>query len=269
MRSTSRSGASTSCSPCPFSEARPRRRFGQLVPALRAILPLLAVLVWPAPTRAKGANDPAAERTPLVALAAPEVLAALGPFRPDPGAWVEYAIRSKGRPDARVRISILDASLPDGRYWLELASATASGVAAATRLLVHGDPAQPGAIERLLVYVAGQPPFELPLDELPPSQEPRRKGRSRVTRLVEARVRVPAGSFLTDRLRIVTRGAATQVWRSSEVPLWGLVRSRGAGCETELRGFSRSGAHSMFPNGADGDPSSGPSSAPPAVGRAP
>jgi hypothetical protein len=222
------------------------------------------VLVWSAPTTAKGGSGPAraaepaqaAERTPFLALAAPEVLAALGPFRPDPGAWVEYAIRSKGRPDARVRISILDPGLPGGRYWLELASATASGVAAATRLLVHGDPARPGAIERLLVYVAGQPPFELPLEEAPPSPEPHRKERSRVTTLAGARVRVRAGSFLTDRLRIVTRGAATQVWRSSEVPLWGLVRSRGAGGEAELRGFSRSGAHSVFPNGADGDSAS-------------
>lgn len=251
----------------------------QISPPLRVVVPLLAILVWPAPIQAKGGRDPAPAAepaqaggaAPFLALAAPEVLAALGPFRPDPGAWVEYDIRSKGRPDARMRVSILDAGLPSGRYWVELASATAAGVAAAIRLLVHGDPARPGAIERLLVYVAGQPPFELPLDEASPPPEVGRRGGTRVTALPEARVRVLAGSFLTDRLRIVSRGAATRVWRSRDVPLWGLVRSRGKDAEAELRGFSRSGAHSVFPTGADATSASAPqvSSPAPAVGGAP
>src|SRR5258708_2008926 len=278
MRSTSRSAASTSCSRCPFSEDRPRQGSLQVARARPAIVVLLAALIWPAPTQAKGARGsaPAAEpaqaagRTPFLALAAPEVLAALGPFRPAPGAWVEYAVRSKARPDARARISILAPGLPGERYWVELASATASGLAAATGLLVHGDPARPGAIERLLVYVAGQPPFELPLDSVPPPPEAGPEGHARVTALPAARVRVPAGSFLTDRLRIVARGAATQVWRSSEVPLLGLGRSRGPGGEAELRGSSREGAHSVFPAGADTDSAAAPQVASPssAAGRA-
>ena len=207
----------------------------------------------------RAAEDSEDDQDSMSALASPEALAALGPFSPERGAWAEYMIRGPGAPDERLRISVLPQVLPDGRYWLELDSATAAGLAAATRILVHGDFSKKGAIERIVVYIAGQAAFELPLDEAHEAldaEAPRVSPgpRAKVTVLAPAQVKVPAGLFKADRFRISARGATTEIWRAREVPLWGLVRSANPGSVAELLKFSHSGAHSLVPLQAGDDP---------------
>jgi hypothetical protein len=244
------------------------------------------------PRAAKQGPEASEERAAGEAIFSPfasaEVIAALGPFVPEVGAWVEYRVRpnkrTRPKPDAgpgtatppavapaaeaatapvrgagvqaRVRLSVLPEAQAGGRYWLELASATSAGLAVATRMLVHGDPTAPRSIERIIVFVAGQAAFELPVQEAAgpidaspiPSQP-----HARVLALGPGRVRVPAGSFLADRLRVVAGDGTTLLHRVAAVPLWGLVRAVGPLSTVELLGFSHQGAHSLVPAQAGDD----------------
>ena len=149
-------------------------------------------------------------------LADPELAAALGRIKPASGAWVEYLIRSPGEGDARVRVSAF-AGGSEGGYWLELATASGSGIAGAVRLLVHGDDVWGGGIERMYVMLAGQQPLEIPLERLA-SALPAPRPALRVHRIGSARVRVTAGTFAAE----VSRVADTTVWRGDRVAALGI-----------------------------------------------
>ena len=199
---------------------------------------MLLALVLAAATQAAPAQLP---QSPL--FADPDLAAALGSIEPRPGAWAEYLVRAKGRGDLRVRATALDAG-ESGRYWLELATAGENGMASAARLLLRGKSSSPKDIERMYVMIAGQPPIEVPLDQLQlPDARP--QGEARVKRLGSRRVRVAAGEFAAELLLV----SDTRVWRAAKVPLWGLVKARSARQSVELVGFGESGGHSLFPPG--------------------
>ena len=180
-----------------------------------------------------------------------EMLQAAGPFQAHPGEWVEYSIRLKGEPEARVRLSIL-APPPEaaaGRYWLEAAAVGAQALPSVVKMLVHGDPLEPRNVERLLLYVANQAPIELPVDDA--KDELNAGGKrptSKVHKLPAAQVTVPAGTFHARGLRFGGKTGATRLWLApDEVPLWGLVRSVSALRTVELLLFGKTGAHSVLP----------------------
>jgi hypothetical protein len=182
----------------------------------------------------------------LILLAAPpSVLSALGELKPTPGAWAEYAVKSK-KSQLRVRVSVLPDEAPPGRYWLELDLTPGRDAPQSVRLLVHGDPADPRNLERVELYRPGQAPIELPVErlELPKPGKPRpaRAGR-------EERVQVPAGSFKAQRLD----AGNVRLWRSPAVPLWGLVKSQSPGETVELLRSDFAGAHTLFPNPPQGN----------------
>jgi hypothetical protein len=170
---------------------------------------------------------------------------ALGPPKAEPGAWAEYAVRTRGEPDVRVRISILPPLLADGRYWLEADSVGSEGMPYAVKLRAKQDPADPRNVDKLYLYVAGQAPIEAPLDQLPPAAPPTRK-MGKVVRGAPERVQVKAGVFeKAEPLRV----GEVRIWRSSSVPIWGLVKSQSRRQTVELMAFGRTGAHSTFPPG--------------------
>ena len=175
-------------------------------------------------------------------LADPALAAALGRADLRPGAWAEYLVRSKIEDEARVRITAL-AGESEGRCWVEIAAASASGVAGAVRLLLRGGDVS--GIERMQVLLAGQQALEVPLERLarsrshPPSPEVRRLG--------NARVKVAAGVFETE----VQQVQGTRVWRAASVPLWGLVKARSGQRTVELLASGVSGGRSVFPAGWD------------------
>jgi hypothetical protein len=199
---------------------------------------VLLALVLAAATQGKPAQLP---RSPL--FADPDLAVALGKIEPRPGAWAEYLVRAKGNGGLRVRATALDAG-ESGRYWLELATAGEIGMASAARVLLRGRSSSPRDIERMYVMIAGQQPIEVPLDQIQlPEAGPRAK--ARVKRLGSGRVRVAAGEFAAELLRV----SGTRVWRAANVPLWGLVKARSARQSVELVAFGESGGHSLFPPG--------------------
>jgi hypothetical protein len=78
-------------------------------------------------------------------------------------------------------------------------------------------------------------------------QAPPRSSGARISRGAERIVSTRAGRFKTAELRIVARGQTTRVWRSDDVPLWGLIRAKGPEETLDLVAFSREGARSAVP----------------------
>ncbi len=171
--------------------------------------------------------------------AAGELLPALGPLRGAPGAWVEYLVRSRAGAESRIRVTLL-AGAPEGQSWLEIVTADAEGIAASIRLLVSAD--RPTRVERMFVMLAGQQPVEVPLGRagtaLPAPAE---------KRLGTRRVNVPAGTFVAEVVDL----AASRIWRSEEVPVWGVVQARLRGRTLELLASGRGAGRSVFPPGWD------------------
>lgn len=173
--------------------------------------------------------------------------AALGPPRTEVGSWADYAVRTKGARDVRLRISVVPPALPEGRYWLEVVTIASDGAATAVKLRTRGDPSDPRNIDRLYLQVSGQAPIDVPLDQLPERKPlPRRRGK--VTHGAPARVQVRAGTF--DRAEPL-RAGPVRVWRAASVPLWGLIKAQTPRQSVELLGSGTTGAHSTFPEGFD------------------
>jgi len=70
-----------------------------------------------APEAVREARTPGSPdaRLPVFAIGSPELVAVLGPLKPEVGAWAEYLVRSRGEEDVRVRLSLLPPALEDGR----------------------------------------------------------------------------------------------------------------------------------------------------------
>jgi len=186
----------------------------------------------------------AAAPTPL--FADPRLGEAMGRIDPRPGASAEYLVRAPGHDDLRVRATVL-ADAADGRHWLELITASAGGIVSASRLLVRADAPLPQGVERMYLMLAGQQPVEVPLDRIKLPEVPQARARPSSARVGTERVRVPAGTFTAEAMRI----AGARVWRAASVPLWGLVKARSSRQSVELVAFSMSGGHSVFPPGWD------------------
>lgn len=194
----------------------------------------------------------------------PEVMGALGRLVPTPGAWVEYGVREGGSEESRVRLSVLAPLLPEGRYWLEFVLASTAAIPVAARLLLKGDPFDPANIERLLIYVAGQAPLELPVDQAtdaiaaqakdddgspaPPTHKRPGATPAKVQKLGLQTITVRGGTFMTDKLRITDLRThdSTLVWKSAALPLLPLVRAEAKTRTIELLSYGFTGAHSLI-----------------------
>ena len=178
--------------------------------------------------------------------AAPDVLAVLGPPKPLVGAWAEYAVRTRGHEDARIKLSILAPALPGGRYWLELDLASETAAPTAVRLLVHGSPARAQDIERATLFMPGQAALEVPLDEVQEqlaAEEGAKPSGAALHKRKPQSIRTAAGAFPDAEVLDV---AGTRIWRSAKVPLWGLVQSKSRSQTVELIGYASAGAHTLI-----------------------
>jgi hypothetical protein len=191
---------------------------------------------------------------PLFALDSPDLVEALGTLRIEVGAWAEYLLRA-GKRTARMRFSLLPPRVEGDRAWLEVATFSDAGLPFAVRVLLKPGPVIPANVERAILYVMGQAPLELPLADLQerlPASPPSASG-ARIARRSTRTLSTPAGRFKVSELRIASRGETTRVFRSADVPLWGLVRAEGPREVIELVGFSHEGARSAIPDPAQGN----------------
>ena len=190
---------------------------------------------------------------PLFALDSPDLVAALGPLRVEVGAWAEYLVTSP-RGTARMRFSLLPPKVEGDRHWLEVAAFGNVGLPFAVRVLLKSGPVVPANVERAIVYVTGQAPLEIPLQDVEERlrRDTARPSGARTVRGAERTIATSAGRFKASEVRITARGQTTRVWRSPEVPLWGLVRAEGPRETIELASFSHEGARSAIPEPGQG-----------------
>lgn len=168
---------------------------------------------------------------------------ALGHFDARPGAWVEYAVLPKKGPQTRLRIGVLAPALPDGRYWLEIQSQQPGALPVAMKMLLHGEPGLRENLEKIYLLVEGLAPMELPLDELPAEEKPPEGPAPKVAPRGPQELKLAIGTFRCEELRVKD----ARVFRSGQVPLWGLVREVDSAQRIELVGYGSTGAASVFP----------------------
>jgi hypothetical protein len=165
-----------------------------------------------------------------------------GRFDAQPGAWVEYLVHGDGSAPLRVRVSVL--SKDGDKAVIEIDTLGKDKPPQSVRMVVHGSPSDARNVDKLELYVAGQAPIEVPLDELRDDIRPPPKKKARAVQRGRERVQVPAGSFDAE---VVDRGQA-RIWSSSAVPIFGMVKTRTKAQTAELIAFGRTGAHSLFPD---------------------
>jgi hypothetical protein len=174
-------------------------------------------------------------------------------------------VREGGTPTLRLRLGVLpppkDAG--EGRYWLEIVTLGGGTLPTAVRMLAHGDPLTLSNVERVVVYVTGQVPLELPIDDAAEGLEEQRKSAApprpaRVQRQAAEDVQVHGGRYHAERVNVRAGGVTSRLWLDRErVPLWGLVRAETGRRVIELFASGREGAHTVFPP-APGEPDERP-----------
>ena len=177
----------------------------------------------------------------------PRLSAALGPFDPRPGAWVEYAVLPKKGPQMRLRLGVLTPALPDGRYWLEVQSQQPKALPVAMKMLLHGAPGRLENLERLHVFIEGLAPIELPVDGAREAAKSPETPLPKVERKGTQELKLAAGTFSCEVFQV----QEARVFRSGKVPLWGLVRAVDNEQRIELVGYGTTGAATVFPAGFD------------------
>lgn len=204
-----------------------------------------ARVVVPEQVRKQRAAEEEQKPPSLPLFADPRLAEALGSFDAHPGAWAEYAVLPKKGPQARLKIAVLGPALPDGRYWLEAQSQQQGGPPVAMKMLLHGPPGRLRNLERLYVFVEGLAPMEFPVEDVAP--ETPSGALPDVRHLGTRKLNLKAGAFVCDELEV----SGTRVFRSAQVPLWGLVRAVDEEQRIELTAFSQTGAESVFPREFD------------------
>jgi len=160
------------------------------------------------------------------------------------GAWAEYLVRIKGSEPLRVRVSVL--SKEGENALIEIDTLAEGKPPQSVRMLVHGTPADARNVDKLELYVKGQAPIEVPLEELRDDIKAAPKKKARPVQRGRERVQVQAGTFDAE---VVDRGPS-RIWSSKDVPIFGMVKTRTKDQTAELLGFGRTGAHSLFPDAA-------------------
>ena len=154
-----------------------------------------------------------------------------GQFNPVVGSGGEYQITSNGRTVSWT-YAVVGKEMVNGQdgYWLEMRTETPRGKMVMKQLMVY----QPGKvqIERMIMQAPGRPPMEMPVAMMsrmgggvhPPAASDHGQGELVGTESVT----VPAGTFTAEHFRSTTNGATADVWASTKVAPYALVKMTSA-----------------------------------------
>jgi hypothetical protein len=194
-----------------------------------------------------------------------------------PGSWASYRLSirdqeqsgSAASMEAILKISFPvhvdpEHPLPEGAFWMEFEFAdpapTGEGITfLALKMLVQGDPRDPGSVKRAFITAGSRRPFELGdkwLKREPAEAEQAcqrgdaqgcAKAGGKVRQFEPKKVYTKAGWLEARRVLIeLPDGSSQQMWHSAKVPVLGLVRANLAHMmDLELEGFG-SGALSRI-----------------------
>ncbi len=160
-----------------------------------------------------------------------------GMFHPVVGAGAEYHISTARQPNATFAFVIVGQE-GDG-YWMEIRS-SANGNAVLMKELIAGEPPQP---KRMIFQSSGRPPMEMPMSMMggAGAASAAHTGGSGASgggigaKVGTETVTVPAGTFDCEHYTSDSNGKHSDVWISTKISPYGLVKMTSAGTHMELQ----------------------------------
>lgn len=160
-----------------------------------------------------------------------------GVFQPVVGSGATYHITTAHNQDAQFTYAVVGKE--GDAYWLEIRSTMAKGSMAMKQLMGMPGGGQPPQIQRMIMQAPGQPPMEMPVSMLKgamasaQTQIPAGQHASGEKVGTET-VTVPAGTFECEHYRSASNGKNTDVWVSTKVAPYGLVKMVSGETQMEL-----------------------------------
>jgi hypothetical protein len=161
-----------------------------------------------------------------------------GMFHPVVGSGAEYHITT-ARGQNTFAFAIVGQE--DGGYWMEIRTSN-NGQAVVMKELMAGEPAQP---KRMILQANGRPPMEMPMSMMgmamgarggvAPSGGGSSVGGSMGAKVGTESITVPAGTFECEHYTSNSNGKQSDVWISTKVAPYGVVKASGASGEMELQ----------------------------------
>ncbi len=161
-----------------------------------------------------------------------------GKFNPVVGAGAEYHMTTTRQKDATIAFAIVGQE--DGGYWLEFRSNN-NGQAVVMKELVSGDPPQP---KRMIFQTNLRPPMEMPMSMMTAHGAMGATGASVAhggtsgglgVKIGIESITVPAGAFECEHYSSESNGKHSDVWISTKVAPYGIVKLSSADTQMELQ----------------------------------
>jgi hypothetical protein len=159
-----------------------------------------------------------------------------------PGTWVRYTIFNRHtRQASLVRIAALEKERKG--QWFEIGVTNHKRETAVFKALIKGSLAKPEGVARVVVQPPGLQPVEVPLTKKRKQKIklPARLGAKpdpRAKLVGRARVKVAAGTFDTQHFRRSEgKGKVVEIWSSTKVPGWPMVKASTPEVVLELVGY--------------------------------
>jgi hypothetical protein len=160
----------------------------------------------------------------------PQLPLTLGEFKPVVGSGARYEVTTKDLGELDWTYAVVGKETVQGveGYWLEMRLEGSGEGGMITKHLVVLPGGKP-EIKRMIVQAPGGPPLELPVGALLESmqrapQASAEKGSDLGAKLGTETVTVPGGSFLCDHYQVKHEKATTEIWISTKVSPYGLVK---------------------------------------------
>jgi hypothetical protein len=153
----------------------------------------------------------------------------LGEFKPVVGAGAQYAISAKDHKSTWA-FAVVGKENVQGQegYWLEMRmeSGTEEGMIMKQLLVTQGGKPE---IKRMIMQSPGQAPMEMPMMMMGMMKGKEQASSEGMGEKVGTEpVIVPAGTFLCDHYRSTSHGTTADLWVSSKVPPYGMVKMASA-----------------------------------------
>jgi hypothetical protein len=160
-----------------------------------------------------------------------------GMFKPVVGSGAEYRITTSGGKDMNWAFAIVGKENVDGNegYWMEERMLSGQQAGMIMKELMVNQPGQAG-IKRMIMQMPGRPPMEMParmMDMMHSRQETAPK-RGMGEKVGTETVTVPAGSFVCDHYRDSAGNPPSDIWVSTKVSPYGLVKMTSKDTSMEL-----------------------------------
>lgn len=158
-----------------------------------------------------------------------------GAFQPVVGSGATYHLTAARGGESQFTYAVVGKE--GAAYWLEIRSTIAKGSMVMKQLMTMPGAGQAPEIQRMIMQAPGQPPMEMPVSMLKAhmANATAQGGAHGLGEKVGAeKVTVPAGTFECDHYRSTANGNTADVWISTKVSPYGLVKMTSGDTKMEL-----------------------------------